>query len=226
MAFNKFFSTLLASVFALLAGATEAQLYKWTDANGKVHYSDTIPPADLDRARRELRKDGTVKKEVERAQTPEERRVAAQKAAEEEKERKAKAERDRRDKALLATYATLADFDRVRDRALAVSGGEIEAIKKSEATASEKLAGLKKQVDPNSKRPLPPKLKADIDATEGDIKMLSSSLAKKVSDRETMTKTYASERVRLADLIAAEAAVNKAAGNAPTAPNAAGAAKK
>jgi hypothetical protein len=225
MAFNKFSPTLLAVAFSLLAGATEAQLYKWTDANGKVHYSDTVPPADIDRARRELRKDGTVKKDVERAQTPEERRAAALKAAEEEKERVARAERERRDKALLATYATLADFDRVRDRALAVAGGEIDALKKSETTVAEKLAGFKKQVDPNSKRPVPPKLKADIDASEGDLKALSATLAKKVSDRETMTKNYASERIRLADLIAAEAAVNKSAGSPASAPSA-GAKKK
>jgi glutaredoxin len=34
--------------FGLLALAltAQAQLYRWTDANGKVHYTDTPPPAD------------------------------------------------------------------------------------------------------------------------------------------------------------------------------------
>ena len=90
--------------------------------------------------------------------------------SEEEQERIAKADRERRDKALLATYATLADFDRVRDRALAVASGEIQALKKSEASETEKLTELKKQVDPNSKRPVAPKLKSDIETTEKGLR--------------------------------------------------------
>jgi hypothetical protein len=216
MAFNKLVLACLAGAFAFGSGAPQAQLYKWTDANGKVHYSDTVPPSDVDRARRELRKDGTVKKEIERAQTPEERRAAAARAAEEEKERIAKADRERRDKALLATYATLADFDRVRDRALAVASGEIQALKKSEASETEKLTELKKQVDPNSKRPVAPKLKSDIETTEKGLRAISSTLTKKESDRDAMTKNYATERLRLADLIAAETALRKSSTTAAT----------
>lgn len=222
MAFNKLVLAFLAGAFALGSSAPQAQLYKWTDANGKVHYSDTVPPTDVDRARRELRKDGTVKKDIERAPTPEERRAAAAKAAEEEKERIAKADRERRDKALLATYATLADFDRVRDRALAVAAGEIQALKKSEASETEKLAELRKQVDPNSKRPVPPKLKTDIETTERGLRALSSTLVKKESDRDAMTKNYAVERLRLADLIAAEAALKSSGPAASSRASAAG----
>ena len=33
-------------VVLLLSPGVHAQLYKWTDANGKVHYSDQAPPTD------------------------------------------------------------------------------------------------------------------------------------------------------------------------------------
>jgi Domain of unknown function (DUF4124) len=120
--------SLVATSAALaLSSLTHAQLYRWTDENGKVHYSDTVPPAAVDRARREIRSDGTIKNQIDRAPTPEERRAAAMKAAEEDKVRIAKEERERKDKALLVTYATLADFDRVRDRAIAAVDAEVTA---------------------------------------------------------------------------------------------------
>ena len=64
-----------------IAGHSQAQLYKWVDENGKVQYSDTVPPAAVDRARKELRSDGTVKNETQRAANAEERRLAAQSGA-------------------------------------------------------------------------------------------------------------------------------------------------
>ncbi|HZO04030.1 MAG TPA: glutaredoxin family protein [Burkholderiales bacterium] len=38
-------STLLTAALALAASAASAQIYRWTDDNGKVHITDTPPPA-------------------------------------------------------------------------------------------------------------------------------------------------------------------------------------
>jgi glutaredoxin len=37
---------LIAFSLLALAVAAQAQLYRWTDSSGKVHYTDTPPPAD------------------------------------------------------------------------------------------------------------------------------------------------------------------------------------
>ena len=37
---------LIAICFLVFAFGAQAQLYRWTDANGKVHYTDMPPPAD------------------------------------------------------------------------------------------------------------------------------------------------------------------------------------
>ena len=132
----------LAAACALLAAGTcEAQLYKWVDENGKVQYSDTIPPAANDRARKELRADGTLKRETERAATIEEKRLAAQRVADEAKAREARLEQERKDKALLTTYADLKDFDRVRDRALGNLETEIRNLTEREAILAKIVAG-------------------------------------------------------------------------------------
>lgn len=37
----------LAALLLLCAGSVSAQMYKWVDAKGQVHYSDKPPPADV-----------------------------------------------------------------------------------------------------------------------------------------------------------------------------------
>ncbi len=143
-------SLAVACVF-LCAGHSHAQLYKWTDENGKVQYSDTVPPTANDRARKELRSDGTIKRETERALTAEEKRLAAVRAAEEAKAKEVQAERERKDKALLATYTDLKDFERVRDRALATLDNEIRALTERETYLGKVLATPEGQ-------PLPPEM--------------------------------------------------------------------
>lgn len=200
----------------LLAQAATAQLYRWTDEKGKVHYSDTVPPTDVDRARKEIRSDGTVKKQIDRALTPEERRAAAIKAAEDEKVRIAKAERERKDKALLVTYATLADFDRVRDRAIAAVDAEVTASTNRLYTLNTQRTTIKKEIDVAGKRPSL-KLNKELDAVESEIADGSAFQSKRIRDRVQLVVSYQEERIRLADLIAAEAAVNKPAAVAPSA---------
>jgi len=117
----------------LCAGHSHAQLYKWTDENGKVHYTDTIPPNANDRARKELRSDGSVRRETARALTTEEKRIAAQKAEEEARQLAVQEERERKDRALLNTYPNLQDFDRMRARALANMDTDINSLTDKEA---------------------------------------------------------------------------------------------
>ena len=226
------------------AGHSQAQLYKWIDENGKVQYSDTVPPAAVDRARKELRTDGTVKQETQRAATMEERRLAAMKAVEDAKLKVIQDERDRKDKALLSSYTDLADFDRVRDRALATMDAEYNALTERETLLKKVLAlppGSPPMVVPGPAappptptaapvpgkpppaKPAPPKptVITQIEA-RAEMSRLIDAMARKKRDREDITALYAKERVRLASLIAAnDAAMNagqQKAAVAPTAP--------
>lgn len=207
---------LLACACAL--ASAHAQLYKWTDANGKVHYSDTVPPEANNSARKEMGTDGIVRGQVDRALTPEERRAAAAKAEEEKKARSIIEERERRDRALASTYTSLADFDRVRDRALAVIDSEIAALtvqlaalnkRRAESTKPSEAAGKKGQAQQSGQ---------ELNALDADIANAAEFERRKIRDRADMAKHYATERARLADLMAAQAATPNAV-NSPTAPS-------
>ena len=78
----------LAVVAAVLAsgsaGAAEKakKLYRWVDKDGKVQFSDALPPEAVDQARTEINAEsGMATASVEQAQTPEERAERDRRAA-------------------------------------------------------------------------------------------------------------------------------------------------
>ena len=97
---------------ACCAPAFAAKLYKWTDENGKVHFSDRVPPEQVKQARSELNSQGVSVKQTERAKTPEE--IAAAKAEAEEAARLQKIadEQRRSDETLINSYASEDDLKR------------------------------------------------------------------------------------------------------------------
>ena len=228
-----------------IAGHSQAQLYKWVDENGKVQYSDTVPPTAVDRARKELRSDGTIKQETQRAATAEERRLAALKAVEDAKLKIIQDERDRKDKALLSTYTDLADFDRVRNRALAIMDAEYQSLTVRETLLRKAItlppgappmlvpaphaappppapAPIAGKPPPPQPAPPKPTTITQIEA-RAELPRLLDAMERKKRDREDLTSLYAKERVRLAALIAANDAMfsagqSKAVSVTPAAP--------
>ena len=222
-------ASLLAAVCAAFgASQTQAQLYKWTDANGKTHYSDTVPPDAVDRARKEMRTDGVVKNSMERAMTPEEKRLAGLKAVEDERTRIAQSERERKDKALLATYTDLKDFDRVRDRNLSALDAEIKGLSANPAvlaaattspSAEASASGAKPpsgkpaaSTAPAGAKPTTAPVTAPAGAKVGvapgpsaaEATRLAEAVAKKTRERAEMAALYEAERGRLAMLLTNE----------------------
>jgi hypothetical protein len=104
-----------AVLCAGLAGAQDKpkKLYRWVDKEGKVQFSDTLPPEAVDQARTEINAEsGMATGSIERALTPEERaerdRLAATQAeAEKELEKVRQSE-----EAMIASFQTEDDLRR------------------------------------------------------------------------------------------------------------------
>ena len=214
------------ALFAALGATTShAQLYKWVDENGKTQYSDTIPPASTDRARKELRSDGTVKQSTERAATAEEKRLASMKAVEDAKIKAVQEEHERKDRALLNTYTSLMDYDRVRDRALAAVANEIRALQEREIVINKIIENEGKYsplvaapvvapapvASPLAGKPAAP-VKPPVVKTanmllleaKSELPRAKDAILAKRRDLEDLTALYANDRVRLSRLIDAE----------------------
>ena len=97
----------------LVAGAAVAEtVYRWVDENGVVHFGDSIPPEYADQEKLVLNEQGVAIGRIAGKATPEEleaMRLAAEAEAEKERARRA-------DRALLATYLTVGEIERHRDR--------------------------------------------------------------------------------------------------------------
>ena len=102
----------LALPALLAAQATaEKKLYRWTDADGKVHYTDSLPPEAVNQARAELSAStGLVRSEVDRALSAEERRALEAQAATDAEAKRRLENNQRAEEAKVSAFRTEEDL--------------------------------------------------------------------------------------------------------------------
>jgi hypothetical protein len=124
----------LALTLGVTCGSVDAatvtkvgKMYKWTDKDGNVHYSDQIPPEAKEYAREKINDQGVSVERTDRAMTPEE--LAAIEAEEKAKAEAAKVAEERRkaDEALLNSYASEEDLTRAFNQRMDLLAQTIEA---------------------------------------------------------------------------------------------------
>ncbi len=137
----------IALIAAVIAGAADAQkkgdskkLYRWVDADGKVHVSDALPPEAVDQARKEFSaQSGMSTGAIDRALTAEERAALAAQAASAAEQARLDEERKRQEQAMLASYETEADLKRAFDTRVDLLKQGIEAVEASIAGQRDSL---------------------------------------------------------------------------------------
>jgi hypothetical protein len=182
-------------------GTVQAQMYRWVDGNGRVHYSDTLPQNYQQTGAAEMNKQGTV---VRRTQSEAERRAEIERQAERLKLERQQAERARLDRALIATYTTEAEIDLARDRALehhklAIRGAEIRA-KVVDTNLSElrsRIASIEK-----SGRPVSPELQSQLSQVYKESLDLKRTILNNEEAMEKVREKYAADKARFRELSA------------------------
>ncbi len=188
-------------VLAACMGTAQAQMYRWVDGNGRVHYSDTLPQNYQQTGAAEMNKQGTV---VRRTQSEAERRAEIERQAERLKLERQQAERARLDRALIATYTTEAEIDLARDRALehhklAIRGAEIRA-KVVDTNLSElrsRIASIEK-----SGRPVSPELQSQLSQVYKESLDLKRTILNNEEAMEKVREKYAADKARFRELSA------------------------
>ncbi|MCK8515505.1 DUF4124 domain-containing protein [Methylonatrum kenyense] len=104
----------------LLSGVAQAELYRWVDEDGEVHYSDRLPPERAPEERRVFSRDGDTLRDVDRMPTAEELEALeeARKAAEDAQQREQEQHRLQAeyDEMLQRSYTSVEDLERSRER--------------------------------------------------------------------------------------------------------------
>lgn len=189
-------------------GAQQKRLYRWVDEQGKVHFSDQLPPSEIERARDEYSERGTKLRSVERALTPEEREAlrAAQRAAEEERKRKEAEEAEKRK--LLQKYPSEAELVRAHQDQLRVIERQINTARlvlQSEESVLAQLLAQAAEADSTGK-PVPPPLAARIaemrervSTSRGELERLEREKQRTQEQQQSELERYRQVRAELAE---------------------------
>jgi hypothetical protein len=177
-------------------GASRPVMYKCVDDRGKIYYSDKFTPEcgqieEMNRQGRVVKKHETVKPAV-----------APKPAEEEQRGRKELAERQRRDRALIATYTSEEEIDLARDRSLAIP---LQAIKTAEnrlAKANSQLFDLKSEANrlAGQEKAIPPYLLEEIDVKLKEIPKLEDEFQERKSYAESVRAKYEADKLRYREL--------------------------
>lgn len=196
---------LAAALAALLVSApAQAKLYKCVDANGKVYYTDKLTPDCVQSGAREMKR-GIVVKEYEAGEIPTDKKdknakkPVAQPKAEPTKE---EIEQQRRDRALIATYANEKEIDLARDRNLQQTELALGSLRAREKNAQDKYARFKSQADEFAGRgkPAPAWLQEELADADRDVKGLQKDIAAKLDEQKAIGARFEADKARFREL--------------------------
>lgn len=192
---------------ASVAGADPAQFYKWVDEQGRVHYSDTVPPAAAGQEREVKSSSGQTVQTIEPPPTRQQleaRRSAQQTALQAERRRRAQEEYDR---TLLLSFSNVQEIEAARDDRLRAITVHIELIQerldKLQARLQEqqrKAAHIERtgQGDPQPVYAEIAQLRQHIDDNGAGIERLRQ-------ERQRIRRDFARDMARYRELMAARA---------------------
>ena len=194
---------LLLPVLLAVTPVQAERMFKWVDENGKIHYSDRVPPHYSKHERREYDERGRTVKVYERAKTPEEKAEAARLAAIEEEKRR-QAEQDAvHDRSLLATYSSEEDMLLARDGKLASVDALIQLTNSRIESTESRLRGYAAEAaefERSGKR-VPAALQEQIRTARELIAENKEFVKQKVNEREGIATRFDNDIARYRELM-------------------------
>jgi hypothetical protein len=213
---------LLALAFAPAQAQTQAQgprIYSCIDSNGKRLTSDRTIPECAAREQKILNSDGSVNRVVPPTLTADERADLEQREREASAERVARQDAVRRDRNLMARFPNEGAHRKAREKAL---DDVRNSVRISETRVKLLTAERKPLLDESEfylGKPLPPKLKAALDANDASLAAQRTLIQNQEVEVSRINGLFDSELVRLRQLWAGAPAGSLGLYQAPQAAN-------
>lgn len=191
---------LVGIILLAIATVAHAGVYKWTDDRGIVHYSDRLPPDDVNRARVELNRDGVPIRKISKAVPPAEHATSV---AEQERDRQQTREHtisERRDRALLDSYSSVAEIDLARRRAQSTLNAQIASASSYVADMIRRRDALLAEKAGYGTRPIPDGVTRELRSIDTELARQQSFIAAHKSEAATVTARYDADRLRYEEL--------------------------
>lgn len=184
-----------AASLALAAGGTGRNQYKWRDAEGALHYSDSLPPEAVKFGYEVVNGQGLVVKRVERAKTPEELAAAKAEAAKAAADRAIAEQRARDDQQLLSMYADEGALLKVHQQQLDAVDQEIKTAKFGLLSQEQSLADLLDRAAEAERtgKPLPALQTSHITTLRKQIEEQQATIARREQERTLTVRQLSAE---------------------------------
>jgi len=180
--------------------AQAAGLYKWTDDQGVVHYSDQLPADAMNKGSVVFDKQGRPIKKIDPALTPAQ---AKAKEVEDERQRainKVQEDKLRRDTALLHSYTSEEEIDFARSRALSAIESQLKSAEEYASELARRQQELQKQKDAVAGKPIPQKLENELATIDEELARQAKVLAQRKADYATLSAKYDIDKQRFREI--------------------------
>ncbi|HET9680198.1 MAG TPA: DUF4124 domain-containing protein [Gammaproteobacteria bacterium] len=198
-------TSLLLFTAPALAAEKVGNLYKWTDDEGRVHYTDTPPPEAANEEREVLNERGLTIEVLPAEKTPEQ--LAAEQRARElaAKQAALAAEQAKRDHALMATYTEVSEIERARDNRLLAVEAKIRVASGSIENLEARIVKLEKQAARfENDKAVPPYIANQLNDARSQLLENQRYLMARRTEQEEIRAEYAEKISRFKALKAEE----------------------
>ncbi|MDH5516500.1 MAG: DUF4124 domain-containing protein [Gammaproteobacteria bacterium] len=151
---------LLRTIFLILFFLSQpvyAELKKWVDTNGQIHYGDKVPPQYLRKEHKIMNQEGVVIENVPASKTEEQLRAERRQQKINEIQAEKKRQQDFKDRVLIDTYTTERDLLKAREERIGTFTSLIDltyTIIKSNEEQLQRLLSRKAEFE-RFEKPLP-----------------------------------------------------------------------
>jgi len=179
-----------------------AQLYRWVDDQGNVHYTDKIPPSQAERGHTELSGDGVRMRTVAPAKTPEEIRRERELERLRAQQQRLIEQQQTADRALLSTFRTVDDLVMVRDGKMSAIDAQIQVTKGNARRQQDWLARLRSEAADLERagEPVTEQLEERISGTERSIKQSMAAVVQREQQKQEIRESFSRDLKRFLQL--------------------------
>ena len=200
---TQIFSIFLITIL-LVAGSMDlsARTYRWTDAEGNVHYSDRLPPEHVKGARSYLDDQGIETKRVEAAKTKEQLAQEAELERLRAAERRLIEEQREKDSVLVRTFRNEDDILMARDGKLASIDTSIQIDRSNIYRLKLKLANMQKNAADTERQgeKVSANYLKEIESTRKALKEAHASIIRKEQHKELIREKHSADLQRFREL--------------------------
>ena len=189
----------VALLWSLSATADETRVYRWVDAEGNIHFGDSIPAEYAEFPKEVLNERGITIENLEGKKTEEQieaERVASEKRVAQELQQRA-------DQALLATYLSVEEILMHRDRRIELFQAQSNVTELYLSNLSRRLELIRKEAanykpySEDSEAPMiPSELAADLKKTKSTIERHEENLRKFKADEAQINARFSGDIAR------------------------------